>query len=130
MEITSNLPYFFRAWAGLGTGTAMMLLSRARTEGYAGIYSINKLHKLIIQNKYQRKVKFYDRVLLCIITFHSSPSSSSSALKSQQLGCCHNILYQHGFSSAFFFHQLLLVITFLFFSVVTVAFSSFWHTKY
>jgi hypothetical protein len=53
MEITSTLPYLFRAWAGLGTVTAMMLLSRLRTEGYAGIYGINKLHKLIIQNRYR-----------------------------------------------------------------------------
>jgi len=124
MEITSTLPCLLRELAGLGTGTASMLLIRSRTEGYAGI---NKLHKLIIQNKYRHKVTFNDRVLLCVITFHSSPSSS--ALKSQQPGCCHSILYQHGFSSAFFFHQLLTVITFLFFSVVTLAFSSLWHYK-
>jgi len=52
MEITSTLPYLLRAWAGLGTGTALMLQIRSRTEGYAGIRGINKLHKLILQNKY------------------------------------------------------------------------------
>jgi len=91
MEITSTLPYLLRAWAGLGAGAVLMLLSRSGTEGYAGMYGINKLHKLIIQNKYWRKVKFYDRVLLCVITFHSSPSSSCSALKSHQPGCCLSI---------------------------------------
>jgi hypothetical protein len=82
MQITSTLTYIFGTWAGLGTGTALMLLSRSRTEGYAGIYGINKLHKLIIQNEYRQKGRFYDSVLLCVITFHSSPSSSSSAVKS------------------------------------------------
>jgi hypothetical protein len=62
MEISSTLQNLLRAWAGLGTGATLMLLSRSRTEGYAGIYGINKLHKLIIQNEYWRKVKFYDRV--------------------------------------------------------------------
>ena len=129
MEITSTLPYLLRAWAGLCAGKGLMLLNRSRTEGYAGIYGINKLHKLIIQDKYWRKVKFYGRVLLYVITFNCSPSSSSSDLKSQQPCCCHSILYQHGFSSAFFFHQLLTVITFLFFSVLNLAFSSLWHTR-
>ena len=67
MEITSTLPYLLRAWAGSGTGAALMLVSRSRAEGYAGIYGINKLHKLIIQNEYRQKVKFYGSVLLCII---------------------------------------------------------------
>jgi len=115
MEITSTLPYLLRVGVGLGTGMALMLLIRSRTEGYAGIYDINKLNKLIIQNKYWRKEKFYERVLVCAVTFNSSPSSSSSDLKSQQPGCCHSILYQHGFSSAFFFHQLLTTINFSFF---------------
>ena len=48
MEITFTLPYLLRAWAGLYTGTALMLLIRSRTEGYADIYGINELHKLII----------------------------------------------------------------------------------
>jgi hypothetical protein len=64
MEITSTLPCLLRELAGLGTGTALMLLIRSQTEGYAGIYGINKLHKLIIQNKYWHKVTFNDRVLL------------------------------------------------------------------
>jgi hypothetical protein len=56
---TPPLCHFFSGHgACLCTGTALLMQqSRTQTEGYTGIYSINKSHKLIIHNKYHLKVK-------------------------------------------------------------------------